>query len=199
MANEEKRSYVRENFSFKVKFRTMTREEYESIKKNDYQMSPSNQLRHFSHMNDADESNNGIVFDNHVIDFLLKMDDKLDQILALLSNDKEGSNINVNEGLGRNISGSGMSILTDRFIESNSIIQTNFVLSRYPIVFIDSFGEVVRVKAVNEDGKKGYRLGIKFLDLDPRDRERIVACVFQWQRESIRRRKGEMGENKDDQ
>jgi len=199
MANDEKRSYVRENFSFKVKFRTMTREQYDLIKKNDYQISLSNQRRHFSHMNDADESNNGIVFDNSVIEFLLLMDDKLDQILALLSNEKEGSNINVIEGLGRNISGSGMSILTDRFIESNLIIQTNFVLSRYPIVFIDSFGEVIRVKAVNEDGKKGYRLGIKFLDLDPRDRERIVACVFQWQRESIRRRKGEMGENKDDQ
>jgi hypothetical protein len=199
MANEEKRSYVRENFSFKVKFRTMTREEYDSIKKNDYQLSSSNQLRHFSHMADADEGNNGIVFDNRVIDFLLQMDDKLDQILALLSNEKEGSNINVREGLGMNISGSGMNILTDWFIDSNSIIQTNFVLSRYPIIFIDSYGEVVRVKAVNENGKRGYRLGVKFLDLDPRDRERIVACVFQWQRESRRRRKGEMGENKDDQ
>ena len=199
MANEEKRSYVRENFSFKVNFRTVTREEYDSTKKKGYQISPSNHLRHFSSMNDADESGHGIVFDKSVIDFLLQMDDKLDQILALLSNEEVDSHLNVREGLGNNISGSGMSILTDRVIESDSIVQISFVLSRYPIVFIDTFGKVVRVKAANEDGKKGYCLGVKFLDLDPRDRERIVACVFQWQRENIRRRKGERGENKDDQ
>ena len=192
MVKEEKRSHVRENFSFKVKFRTLTREEYDSIKQNAHKPPAADSMRYAAPMRDGDELNSDIVFNSSMVDFLLQMDDKLDRILALLSNDKEDSHSVLSEGLGQNMSGSGMNILTDRLIEPKAIVHANLFLSRYPVVFIDLFGEVVRVKPLNEDGKKKYCLGIKFIDLDSDDRDRIVACVFQWQREGIRKRKSEL-------
>jgi len=84
-----------------------------------------------------------------------------------------------------------MKIIVDKPVEPGQIIQANFVLSRFPLVFIDLFGEVDRVTPVDEDGKTIYHLGGKFLDLDPNDRERIIGCVFQMQRGIIRKRKNQ--------
>jgi len=44
---------------------------------------------------------------------------------------------------------------------------------------------------VDEDDQTSYHVGIKFLDLNLNDRERIIACIFQRQREAIRKGKGE--------
>jgi c-di-GMP-binding flagellar brake protein YcgR len=54
---------------------------------------------------------------------------------------------------------------------------------------MDVFGEVIRAEPIDQGGKTVYQLGVKFLDLDINDREKIIACVFQKQRETIRRQK----------
>jgi c-di-GMP-binding flagellar brake protein YcgR len=55
---------------------------------------------------------------------------------------------------------------------------------------MDIFGKVIRVIQEDEDGRVLYKVGIKFLDLNISDRERIIASVFQRQREDLRKRKG---------
>ena len=190
MTSKEKRSYVRGDFSFKVKFRIMTPEEYETAKgTGDQILSPDKGICIDS--NDINRREEEIYPNACMIDFLLRMDEKLDQILAMLSKDAEDKG-RLNQGIGTNLSGTGMNIMTDKPVEPGKIINTNFVLLRFPLVFIDVFGEVLRVTPVDEDGKTLYHIGVKFLDLDQNDRERIIAWVFQRQREIIRKRKGEM-------
>ncbi|MBA7695204.1 hypothetical protein ES703_103826 [subsurface metagenome] len=187
MDSKERRSHVRGDFSFKVKFRIMTPEEYETVKgAGDQILSPDKGIGIDS--NDINRRDEEIYPNACMIDFLLRMDEKLDQILAILSKDGVDKG-RLNQGIGINISGTGMEIITDKPVEPGKIIHANFVLLRFPLVFIDVFGEVLRGTPVDEDGKTIYYIGIKFLDLDQNDRERIIACVFQRQREIIRKSK----------
>ena len=188
MMSKERRSYVRGDLFFKVKFRIIAPEEYKTIKgTGDQILSPDKEELIFnsSGTNNLDTE---ITTNSFIIDFLLQMDEKLDRILAILTKD-EGDKVLPNQGTGGNISGSGMNIIVDKPIELGEVIHTNFLLSRFPMVFIDVFGEVVQITPVDENGKTVYHLGIKFLNLKLNDRERIIACVFQRQREKIRKGK----------
>jgi hypothetical protein len=190
MKPKEKRSFVRADLSFKVKFRVVTREEYEKIKKTRDQILSSDKKRLIFDDADTDNRLNDITANQCLVDFLFHMDEKLDRILDVLSKD-EPDIVLFNQGVGVDIGGAGMKMAVDSPVEHGRIIQINLVLSKFPFTFIDVLGEVVRAEPVNEDGKNVYLLGIKFLDLDINDREKIIACVFQRQREVIRKRNSE--------
>jgi len=188
--SQERRSYVRGDVSFKVKFKIMSPDEYQDLKRSNKEIFSHDTREEGIDITDTDNKDANITPNTCLIDFLLYMDEKLDQILAFVSKDVADKE-SFNQGIGSNISGSGMNIITDKPLEPGEIIHTNFVLSRFPLVFIDVFGEIVRVTPVDEDGKTSYHAGTKFLDLNLNDRERIIACVFQSQREAIRRKKDE--------
>ena len=184
MPHIERRSYVRGNFSFKIKFRTMTPAEYEELDRSNDTISPQFQLTPgivTGNKKDADTA-----IDPTLISCLTLINEKLDLILELL--DKDNNNINgFQNGLGTNISGSGMNIVVDSPLETGQIINTKFYLSKIPLVYMEIFGEVVHSTKVNECGKTQYSLGIKFLDLSVNDQERIIASVFQRQRKVLRK------------
>jgi c-di-GMP-binding flagellar brake protein YcgR len=182
---KEKRSFVRADLSFKVKFRVITQEEYEEIKETRDQILSSDNKGLIFEDADTDNRFNDITANQCVVDFLFHMDEKLDRILTVLSKD-EPDIVLFNQGVGVDIGGAGMKMTVDSPVEHGRIIQINLVLSKFPFIFIDVFGEVVRAEPVNEDGKTVYLLGIKFLDLDINDREKIIARVFKRQREEIR-------------
>lgn len=195
MIPKEKRSCLRGDVSFKVKFRIVTTEEYETIKHTDDQFLSLDKAPSVNARN-ADQGGAGVNPNPHVLDFLLQTEEKLDQILAMLS-DKKVDNGFLDQGIGLNISGSGMKLIVDQPIETGKILHISFLLSRYPIVSIKVFGEVARVTPVKEDNKAFYDLGIKFHYLNPDDRERIIACVFQSHRRDLKKRKSEMHDRKD--
>ena len=190
ITSQERRSYVRGDVSFKVKFKIMSPDEYQDLTKSNKEIFSHDKSEKGIDITDTDNKDANITPNTSLIDFLLYMDEKLDQILDFVSKDVADKE-SLNQGIGSNISGSGMNIITDKPLEPGKIIHTNFVLSRFPLVFIDVFGEVVRVTPVDEDGKTSYHAGTKFLDLRLNDRERIIASVFQSQREAIRRKKEE--------
>ena len=190
ITSQERRSYVRGDVSFKVKFKIMSPDEYQDLTKSNKEIFSHDKSEKGIDITDTDNKDANITPNTSLIDFLLYMDEKLDQILDFVSKDVADKE-SLNQGIGSNISGSGMNIITDKPLEPGKIIHTNFVLSRFPLVFIDVFGEVVRVTPVDEDGKTSYHAGTKFLDLRLNDRERIIASVFQSQREAIRRKKKE--------
>jgi hypothetical protein len=186
MQSEERRSFVRGNFSFNVKFKTMTKDEYEDLKKSNEAIFPPFNQEQDIEINDR-EMNDGHPVSASLINHLVQIDQKLDQILDLLSKDKTVNGM-YNQGVGLNISGSGMKIMVDSSLEHGRIIHTKFYLSKSPLIYMDIFGEVVHVTQVdNKDGETHYNLGIKFLDLSINDRERIISSVFQRQRGSIRK------------
>lgn len=186
MGSKEKRAYVRGDLSFQVTFRVITQEEYRQRKAKGDQLSFSNRKEFIFDSTDADDRDTDSPFDARLANFLIMMDRKLNYILNLLEKDQVDL---FNQGLGLNISGSGMKIRVDDPVEPGKIINTNIVLSMFPFVRIDVYGEVVNVIPVNEDGTGGYHLGIRFLDMDPEDRENIIACIFQKERKAIRKRK----------
>jgi len=187
MLHIERRSYVRGNFSFKIKFKTMTSNEYEGLVRSDEAIPPYFQKETGI---DITDKKNGVdtAVDPSLVNYLALIDEKLDLILELLAKDSKIDGL-FNQGIGKNISGSGMNIMVDRPVESGQIIHSKFYLSKTPLVFLDIFGEVVRSTKVDECGQTMYSLGIKFLDISVNDQERIITSVFQRQRGVLRKRK----------
>ena len=189
MQSEERRSFVRGNFSFNVKFKTMTKDEYEDLKKTNEAIFPT--FKQEQGIDIKEREINGSHLDSaSLINHLVQIDEKLDLILGLLSKDNNIESL-YRQAVGLNISGSGMNIMVDRSVECGRVIHTKFYLSKFPLVYMDIFGEVVYVAPVDKDGRNHYKLGIKFLDLSINDRERIISSVFQRHRGDIRRIKSE--------
>ena len=184
MTSKERRSCVRGNFSFAVRYTIVNPKEYEELKRYDSSIVSSTKAI----IIDTSKQDIGLTENYLIVNFLLQMDEKLNQIVAMLSKDRECEGL-LNKAVGENISGAGMNMLVDKFIEAGTIIRAEFIPSRFPLVFINAFGEVIQATEVDENGKSMYRLGIKFLNLSSSDRERIISCVFQKQREAIRKRK----------
>ena len=185
MPHIERRSYVRGNFSFKIKFRTMTSDEYEEFVRSNETISPHVQMDAgidiAGKKTDADTA-----IDPSLVNCLALINEKLDLILELLEKDNKIDGL-FNQGVGMNISGSGMNIMVDRPLETCQIIHSRFYLSKIPLVFMEIFGEVVHSTKMDECGKTLYSHGIKFLDLSVNDQERIIASVFQRQRKVLRK------------
>jgi len=129
--------------------------------------------------------------DASLVNFFFQIDEKLDQILKHLSQNQAKQTLPY-QGVGLDISGSGMKIEIDRPVETGKIMHAKILLSKFPFVFIDVFGEILWVEPVEEGARALYYLGIKFFDLSPDHRERIISSVFQREREAIRnKRKGD--------
>lgn len=189
MPHIERRSYVRGNFSFKIKFKTMTSVEYEELVRSNEAISNYFQKEPVLDISNSKlEADTGI--DPSLVNYLVLIDEKLDLILELLEKDNEIEGL-LKHGLGMNISGSGMNIIVDRPVETGQIIHSKFYLSKIPLIFMELFGEVVRSTKVDECDKTMYSLGIKFIDISVNDQERIIASVFQRQRGVLRKRKSE--------
>ena len=186
MPHIERRSYVRGNFSFKIKFKTMTSGEYEGLVRSNEAIYPPVQIGPGIDIADK-KLDADTTIDPSVVNYLALIDEKLDLILEFLEKDNKIDGL-FKQGLGINISGSGMNIMVDRPLEAGQIIHSKFYLSKTPLVFMDIFGEVVHSTKVDECGKTLYSLGIKFLDISVNDQERIIASVFRTQRGVLRKR-----------
>ncbi len=180
------RSYVRGDFTFKVNFKLMTPEEYSALNS----LAGEGVTPAMLATDNVKKNLLGAV-DASLINFFFQIDEKLDQILKLLSQD-QANQILPYQGVGLDISGSGMKIEIDQPVETGKIMHAKILLSKFPFVFIDVFGEILWVEPVEEDARTFYYSGIKFFDLSPDHRERIISSVFQREREAIRnKRKGD--------
>jgi c-di-GMP-binding flagellar brake protein YcgR len=128
----------------------------------------------------------------YLIDFLFRIDDKLDRILELLLRD-EPDNGKIRKGRALDISGAGMSIVYGEPLQTGDILNTNFLVSKFPPVWLDLYGEVVRAVPIREGAETTYEIGLKFIDLNEEDREQIIFYTFQHQRGAIRNMKGSDG------
>jgi hypothetical protein len=187
MASKEGRTYVRGKFPFQVRFRIILAEEYEAVRRTGKRYQSSHKKMLTIDGVDADKNDRETSLDSGLVEFLLYMDEKVDHIIAMLS--KHEARGVFYEGRGLDISGAGMKLEVDDRIQSGQIIHAHFILSRFPLVVIDVFGEVVRVVPIDREGKKRYQLGIRFADISESDREKVIAYVFRRQREAIRGRK----------
>lgn len=188
MISHERRSYVRGEFPFKVRYTLLTPDEYQKLTETINHI-PYTDERIGSEIGDKNTRDAEMSLNPYLIDFLLKIDEKLDLILSRLSPEDTETHYLAKQGMGTNISGSGMNMVISEPAQPGQIIHTGFVLSKAPLVYLDLFGEILWVTPSADNDGKVFNLGIEFLDLKPADQERIIACVFQRQRKSLRQRK----------
>lgn len=197
LSNErELRFDVRTAFSYTVKYEIISQEEYHLIREK-ADLLPNPDRKKLKILPELSDNNGTIVsdynnddHDDALVEFLIKMDEKLDSILSILSINKARSEA-LNPGLaylgtGKNISASGISVVTSKPASKGQIIHVNINLCKLPPVCIDAYGEIVRVTCAHDKDIPMFNLGIKFIDLDEKVREKIVAYVFSNQRKAIR-------------
>jgi len=184
----ERRSYHRGDFSFKVMFRVMPPNEsrLRAVKGKEGFRSGDKILKISETLADSNEKEAPL--NEALIDFLVQMDEKLDQVLAALADD-DSSDRPFKECQGIDISATGMGIITAHPVKTGQILETSITLSRLPLISMEAICEVVQVTRIIENDQNLLHAGVRFLDLDAQCKEKIIKCIFQNERACIREMK----------
>ena len=185
--SKESREFVRASLTFDVKFRVVSKEEYASSKTKIFQLDSPDKKSQIVDGSDVPSYLENAGIRRELVDFFINMDDKLDQILALLNQD-ESETVRFKQGTAMAIGGAGMKMAVDTPVDVGELVHIQLVLSRVPMMLVDVYGEVVRVDAPSGGGSGFFYLGIKFSDLDINTREKIISSIFKQQRRHIRNR-----------
>ena len=109
---------------------------------------------------------------------------KLDEIIRAMSFQQEGFSTLPFQKI--NISGSGMSFISDEPFEKGTIIEGKIVLTILNAIALYVYGEVVKIERI----ESGYSIGIRFINTDEIIRNEIIRFVFEKEREMIREKRG---------
>jgi hypothetical protein len=192
MGFSERRSSLRGVASFKVRFRLLSLKEYGTEKERDREKLFLHPEPYMGKTLSGDEGEGSLIPNASLLDFLYHVDEKLDRIISLLSGEEAQS---YDEGQGVDIGSVGMRLRLPRQLEKGQILQARFCLPTLPFVPIHAFGEVIHVTSKLVEARPVYDTGIRFLDLDPIDRERIISHLFHCERIALRKRRTKEGRN----
>ena len=183
------RDHVREAFHFKVKYQVICHSQYERTKAEWEEKLLFNRktLKPGEVHSDTHEETRAL--DSQIMAFLLEMDEKLDLLIAHMRGKEKRRDL-LEEGIGLEISGGGMQVRVEKPPAVGELMGATLLLSRFPLVRVQVLAKVIHVKPRTLGGEALYDVGVQFLHLDDEDRERIIACVFQRQRQVLRRMKG---------
>ncbi len=183
----ENREFVRASLTFDVKFRVVSKEEYASSTTRIFELEPREEKSQIIDGVGEVGKLESAGISRELVDFLIHLDDKLDQILTQLGrNDSE--TVRFQRGTALDIGGTGMKMAVDSPVDVGELVHIQLVLSRVPIMKVDVYGEVVRVDTPSGGGSGFFYLGIKFSELDINTREKIISTIFKQQRRNIRNR-----------
>jgi hypothetical protein len=189
---DEKRDSVRADLRAEVQFFILEAREYEAAKEQgSLQRQVGREFFHPSMQSPVVEEGAaaGTTLDSNLVDFLLQIEAKLARILKLLAKYEMDNDVCVFVGKGLDISGSGMRILSEKEVKPGQVLDARFKVFRYPVMVLQIFGKVVRVRSTERDGRQLYEIAFEFVDLDKDLKEWIISYVFQKQREAIRSEK----------
>ncbi len=132
------------------------------------------ELRHFSKKVEAISSD-----DPEMYSLLFEINQRLKNLMQQATTEQC---FEIPEARIENISGGGLKILCNKnFNEGDELAIRLFLPDQAQDLEVS--GEVVWI-CENIEG--GYKVGIKFIDIDDRVRERIVRYIFAWQRRMLR-------------
>jgi hypothetical protein len=186
LTHKRNRKHVRAPISVPIKFTVMSPDIYNNIKdSNGASRLRGLQMENGTGSVSTEQESFSTKSDTHVVDFLFRIDDKLDRILELLLRDEKDKE-KLRSGRTLNISGAGMSITYEEPLRVGDILSTNLLVSKIPPAWLDLYCEVVRVVPNLEGEEATYKIALKFIDLNEEDREKIIFYTFQQQRGAIR-------------
>lgn len=182
---EQKRSDVRGSISFQVSYRVLNHEQYQTVRN---QIEPVVIYDSEPVMNDSLNTENEIkeiAADPRIAAFLSRIDEKLDMILAMLT-EKEETSDGMHQGRGLDVSGSGMKLQVAHSVKPGAVVLVDFILSRFPYTRLKLFAEVIRAERQDIGNAAFFNLGVRFLDPNEKAIEKIISRVFQFQRANLR-------------
>lgn len=183
---KDKRAWLRGEIAFQVNLELVSPEDFSRLRSVQAVNSAGADAESLA-MNDERSEADDLQLDPALIDFLVQMDDKLERILSLLSYSK-GEGDHRLQARAMDISASGMRVCLGAPLTKGQIVHAKFFLSKFPLTFVDVYGEVVWVQEIMQNGPPAYQAGIGFLDLTALQRERIVNFVFKNHRRALRQR-----------
>ncbi|MBI4632608.1 MAG: PilZ domain-containing protein [Deltaproteobacteria bacterium] len=126
------------------------------------------------------------VQDKLLAEWLKLLNSKLDTIIRMLTLQEEGlGSLPFNS---ENISGGGLSFTSPHLFSPGDILEIKTILSAMQPVMFCLYGEVVKIEKRGQD----YLTSVKFIAIDEPLRDEIVRFVFEMERESLRKQKGEL-------
>ncbi|AIS52509.1 putative glycosyltransferase [Thermoanaerobacter kivui] len=102
---------------------------------------------------------------------------RLEKIIPFTYTIKDDEEGKVYKGIIQDISGGGLRCKVDKKLEIGTVINCNFTLNKE----ISVSGKVVRFEELLE---KGYEIGLCYIDIDEKMREKIISYIFEEQRKS---------------
>ncbi len=125
----------------------------------------------------------------HIVTALRALEAKLDALMMYLMEKDVENNWGAPEPV--DMSATGIRFPSDETFTPGDVLRLEFMLQTYPPRPIITLVEVLRVDKQDPTWKseKVNRVAVKYIDLDPNDRDRIVKRVFDVQRMLLRRNK----------
>ena len=182
---KENREHVRASISAVVRFSVMSPAEYNSTKASKERNSPGMPRTNDKPFSSLTEASFCKTCEPYLSGLLLRIDEKLDRILDIVS-EGEDREEKTEKGKALDISGTGMTLLSEKEYQVGDILKTDFRVPGTPPVWLELYGEIVRVLPVSRGEEKACEIALSFIDLRGEDREKIVYYAFQRQRETIR-------------
>ncbi len=121
--------------------------------------------------------------DKVLAEWLKMINSKLDYLINLWSFKEEGfSSLSTTEV---NISGGGMSFVSDLSYNKGDILELKVVLESPSTVALYLYGEVVKCQMINNS----YSVAVKFINIEEDIRDHIIRFVFHRQRQLLRQKR----------
>ncbi|MBW1697431.1 MAG: PilZ domain-containing protein [Deltaproteobacteria bacterium] len=183
---QEKREFVRADFSIRASVKLLDRSAFES-RQSVKRLLSSYRNPYPGQTVDRDEAYTESMFSD-LTGFLIQINEKLDRIISLIGADKQEPNsIEVKETL--NISGSGVSLIVGRAVEVGQLLDISLNIPTFPMGVFKTQGEIIRVTPHADGHEDLFEVGIRFLNLTDDERERLIGYIFSQQRRNIREQK----------
>lgn len=189
----QKRSYVRVEDSFGVRFRMLDPEEYErrryefasrasrrgearSLLATDWSRELQETL--------GEEAAAGL--ESVLIKMLIGLDRKLDKIIELL--ERPEGETGFFKGTGVNISGAGFYFVTESPVRVGAMLEVALELTVFPGLHLMALGKALRVREILDfpDTHRHFEVAVEFTDIHEDDRDEVIRYTFRRQRELLR-------------
>jgi len=121
-------------------------------------------------------------------EMLIQTHEKIDRIMDFLGiKEADADSLQVIRTV--NISGSGISLVVTNPLEVGQFLDISLTIPGFPMGSFRAQGEVKRISALTGEESHWYEVGVKFLNLNEDQRERLVSFTFRQQRKAIRQKK----------
>lgn len=126
--------------------------------------------------------------DPKVFQLLLIIEKKLDFVINYITKAKDGG-FKLPKMRRINISGSGLRFYAEEEFKSGDQLEILIILPIFPPVNLMLKGEIVRARSIVRDGEKVFETSVKYLDIDEKDRDKIIIYTIKRQMEILRSKK----------